>query len=93
VNGIDVYYKNNRLHAEARLGNRKWSVSSPADYLKADEWNYIIVAWSPVKGLLLAKDERLYLVNQDMFGQQIANEVQQLLCTKKFFSRQTYFAR
>ena len=47
TDGIDVFYKNGRLHAEARAMGRMWNVSSGLDYLQSDVWNTIIVAWSP----------------------------------------------
>lgn len=38
------------------------------NYLTDDHWNTIIVAWSPIKGLVLAKDESMYRVAQDSYG-------------------------
>lgn len=81
TNGIDVFYKDGRLYAEARRGDRKWGVRSPEDYLVEGLWNKIIVAWSPVKGLVLAIDERFYLVDQDVGGQQMTNQVLALFLT------------
>ena len=68
ISGIDVFYKDGRVYALARVGDRLWNVSSPMNYLTEDHWNTIIAAWSPIQGLVLAKDERMYTAAQDVYG-------------------------
>jgi len=68
TDGINVFYENGALHAEARAGDKMWSVSSPQNFLSENLWNTIIVAWSPIRGLLLGQDAKNYLVARDMNG-------------------------
>lgn len=74
TNGIDIYHKDGKLFAEARVGEQEWRVESADNFLVEGHWNNIYVAWSPIKGLLLAKQARLYLLAEDI-GSQLGNEV------------------
>ncbi|XP_067933212.1 uncharacterized protein [Watersipora subatra] len=75
VDGIDVYVKDRKLYAEARNGDQRWNVETMPNFLLEEFWNKIIVMWSPIKGLVLARDEDLYIVDEDRSGSYTADEV------------------